>query len=108
MANNVNNINQITQQVRHKNSLEAYKIIEPELTTREKEVYAIVSNYPLGITMRDVAKIMDVGVNQISGRFGSLTHEKKKLVITGKVKVGRFSHSLYVTKENFKPQTSLF
>lgn len=86
------------------NSLKAYRVIEPELTIREKEVFDVVDKFVNGITMKKVAEILGVGTHQISGRFGALTHEKKRLIIVGKTRIGRHSHSLYVSKRNYDPK----
>lgn len=58
-------------------SLKAWERIKDKLSPRRKAVFLHISRKP-GITLREVAKKMKVGVNQISGRFTEL--EKLRLI----------------------------
>ena len=83
----------------NKNSLIAwYQEVLPTLKTRKEQILHIVKAYSQdeGITMRAVAKVLDVPVHTISGRFGELEREGKlKTAGNIKYKGSKAPHSLY-------------
>ena len=83
----------------NKNSLIAwYQEVLPTLKTRKEQILHIVKAYSQdeGITMLAVAKVLDVPVHTISGRFGELEREGKlKTEGTTKYKGSKAPHSLY-------------
>lgn len=62
-------------------SLKAFEKILRELPKRQMQVFEKVHSFP-GITIREVAIKMNVGVNVISGRFSEL--EEKGIIETCK------------------------
>jgi hypothetical protein len=54
-------------------SMEAYKRFKPKQADQRQMVYGYVSRAGrAGITCRELATLLDVGMNQISGRFSEL------------------------------------
>ena len=84
---------------RHKcnpNSEKAFKAIKDRLTEREQEVYQIIKEND-GLTAEEIADIMCVTVNAISGRCSTLRHVKHKIYKSG-TRLTRSGHPAAILK----------
>lgn len=82
------------------NSLEAYReIVQPTLQTRQREVFEVIKKNPEGITGYEVAQILGMFPNQISGRFG-----EGLIILNGfkKLNHGRTNHGIWILTEKGK------
>jgi predicted HTH transcriptional regulator len=68
----------------HDNSLTTYISITPELSKRQWEVLQVFKDGKEH-SDREVAQILDLEINQITGRIGELI-KKEKIVEVGKIK----------------------
>lgn len=69
-------------------SLEAYKILEPELGSLQKEVYYIIQNNP-GMSNHDIARYLQWEINRVTPRVKEL--RDKGIVIYSHTKNDRIT-----------------
>lgn len=90
------------------NSISTYRDhVEPNLSQRQKEVFAVIKMNPEGITIYETALKMDAFPNQVSGRFSELV-SKGLIIVTGfkKLNGGKTDHGIWILTEKGK-QTNI-
>jgi DNA-binding MarR family transcriptional regulator len=75
-------------------TLEAYKIIEPELGNLQHEIYNVIISNP-GMSNHDLARFLHWEINRVTPRVKEL--RDKGLVICGGTKTDRITHKEVMT-----------
>ena len=70
-------------------SLEAYKVLEPELGRRQQQVYNIIEKHQ-GVSISDLSRILHVQTHNITGRLMEL--RTKGLVFNSGYKIDRITN----------------